>query len=73
MHLPCIDVPAKFVNNVFQNKEPWQIVTMTTTATIATIWLWNFIFQDESKYNISIYKIIRQIIVNIVRKACTIK
>lgn len=49
---PCVNVPAKFVNNVFQDKEPWQIVTMTTTATLATIWLWNFIFQDESKYNI---------------------
>ncbi|XP_032670951.1 sphingosine-1-phosphate lyase isoform X2 [Odontomachus brunneus] len=48
MHLPFADVPAKFINNLFQNKEPWQIVTMTTTTTLATIWLWNFIFQDES-------------------------
>ncbi|XP_014471347.1 PREDICTED: sphingosine-1-phosphate lyase [Dinoponera quadriceps] len=48
MHLPCVGVPAKLVNNLFQDKEPWQIVTMTTTATLATIWLWNFIFQDES-------------------------
>lgn len=51
MHLPYVDIPAKFVNNLFQNKEPWQIVTVTTTTTLATILLLNFIFQDESKYD----------------------
>lgn len=39
----------EFVNNSFQGKEPWQIVTITSTTLLTTIWLWNFIFQDESK------------------------
>lgn len=54
MRLPYVDATG-IVNNVFQNKEPWQIVTMTSTATLVTVWLWNFIFcQDKSNY----YKII---------------
>lgn len=49
MRLLYVDVIPGIVNNAFQNKEPWQIVTMTSTATLATVWLWNFIFcQDES-------------------------
>ncbi|XP_012529920.1 sphingosine-1-phosphate lyase [Monomorium pharaonis] len=36
------------INHVFQNKEPWQVAAMTSTATLATVWLWNFIYQDES-------------------------
>lgn len=51
MRLLYVDVIPGIVNNAFQNKEPWQIVTMTSTATLATVWLWNFIFcQDESNY-----------------------
>ncbi|XP_076241348.1 sphingosine-1-phosphate lyase [Calliopsis andreniformis] len=38
----------EFLNNHFQGKEPWQIVTITSTTVLATVWLWNFIFQDES-------------------------
>ncbi|XP_015439311.1 PREDICTED: sphingosine-1-phosphate lyase [Dufourea novaeangliae] len=38
----------EFVNNSFQGKEPWQIVTITSTTILTTIWLWNFVFQEES-------------------------
>ncbi|XP_031829394.1 sphingosine-1-phosphate lyase [Nomia melanderi] len=38
----------EFLNNTFQGKEPWQIVTITSTTLLTTVWLWNFIFQDES-------------------------
>ncbi|KAM0730503.1 Sphingosine-1-phosphate lyase [Formica fusca] len=49
MHLLYMDTIPGIVNNAFQNKEPWQIVTMTSTATLATVWLWNFIFcQDKN-------------------------
>ncbi|XP_053976803.1 sphingosine-1-phosphate lyase [Hylaeus volcanicus] len=37
-----------FINNWFQDKEPWQIVTITSTTVLATVWMWNFVFQDES-------------------------
>ncbi|XP_050449057.1 sphingosine-1-phosphate lyase [Cataglyphis hispanica] len=44
-----VDAIPGVINNVFQNKEPWQIVTMTSTATLVTVWLWNFIFcQDKN-------------------------
>lgn len=47
MHLQVDTIP-KAINNVFQNKEPWQIAAMTSTATLATVWLWTFVCQDES-------------------------
>ncbi|GAB1869432.1 sphinganine-1-phosphate aldolase [Camponotus japonicus] len=44
-----VDAIPGIVNNTLQNKEPWQIVTMTSTVTLVTVWLWNFIFcQDKS-------------------------
>ena len=36
------------VNNTFKEKEPWLIVTVTTTTVLGAVWIWNFIFQDES-------------------------
>lgn len=38
----------EFINNYFQGKEPWQIVTVTSTTVLTTVWLWNFVFQEES-------------------------
>lgn len=38
-----------YVNRSLSHKEPWQIVTITTTAVLTSVWLWNFISQDESK------------------------
>ncbi|XP_067209894.1 sphingosine-1-phosphate lyase-like isoform X2 [Linepithema humile] len=48
MHLCYVDNIPKLVNNAFPNKEPWQIVAMTSSTTLAMVWLWNFIHQDES-------------------------
>lgn len=44
----CFHVLKELVNNYFQGNEPWQIVTITSTTVLSSVWLWNFIFQDES-------------------------
>lgn len=36
------------VNNSFDGKEPWQIVTITTTTVLFGVWFYDFLFQDES-------------------------
>ena len=41
----------QLINNYFVAKEPWQIVTITSTTILTSVWLWNFIFQDESTYD----------------------
>ncbi|EZA59345.1 Sphingosine-1-phosphate lyase [Ooceraea biroi] len=38
------------INNAFGDREPWQIAAVTCTATLSTIWLWNFLCQDETLY-----------------------
>lgn len=41
-----------YINAQFRNKEPWQIVTGTTTSVLAVVWLWGFLFQPESEYKL---------------------
>lgn len=36
-----------FVNDAFRGKEPWQIVATTSATVLATVWLYNFLFDDE--------------------------
>ncbi|KAF5299206.1 hypothetical protein FQA39_LY02379 [Lamprigera yunnana] len=36
------------INYHFASKEPWQIVTITTTTVLLSIWIYDFIFQSES-------------------------
>lgn len=36
------------INERFVNKEPWQIVTITTTSVLTGVWIWGVIFQRES-------------------------
>lgn len=36
------------INNQFSSKEPWQIVTITTSTVLVSVWIYEFIFQDES-------------------------
>lgn len=55
MHFLYVDAIPRLVNNAFPNKEPWQIVAVSSSTTLAMIWLWNFIHQDESKYFNIIY------------------
>lgn len=38
------------VNNMFaKHNEPWQVASLTATTILTSIWLWNFLVQDESK------------------------
>lgn len=53
------------INGAFANREPWQIVAITTTTFLSTVWLWNlFINQDESLFTRvkkRVYKLSRKI------------
>lgn len=41
----------KSVNNLFgQRREPWQVASITASSILTSIWIWNFVFQDESKF-----------------------
>lgn len=45
------------INSRFAGKEPWHIVTVTASTILVSVWLYDFIFQDESELrkSISIY------------------
>lgn len=43
------------VNGAFANREPWQIVAVTTTTVLSIVWLWNVINQDESMMKFVIF------------------
>ena len=45
---PCANTVKEFINNYFKGKEPWQVVAITSTTVLTTVWLWNFVFQEES-------------------------
>lgn len=48
---------ARFgVNGLFVDKEPWQIVTITTSSVLLSIWFFEFIFQEESKPTLIVSK-----------------
>ena len=36
------------VNKLFINKEPWQIVIITTTSVLSAVWIYEFLNKDES-------------------------
>ncbi|CAH0558557.1 unnamed protein product [Brassicogethes aeneus] len=36
------------INTQFCSKEPWQVVTITASTVFLSVWLYEFIFQDES-------------------------
>lgn len=37
------------INNLFGQREPWQVASITASSILTSIWIWNFVFQDESK------------------------
>ncbi|XP_034943725.1 LOW QUALITY PROTEIN: sphingosine-1-phosphate lyase [Chelonus insularis] len=43
-----MDFVKNIVNDTFKEKEPWQIVGITTTSVLGAVWLWNFCHEDES-------------------------
>lgn len=40
-----------YVNAVFQGKEPWQIVSITTSSVLLMVWIYDFLDRDESVVN----------------------
>ncbi|KAJ9600131.1 hypothetical protein L9F63_009541, partial [Diploptera punctata] len=53
-----------FVNRSCSNLEPWQIISLTTTSVLAGVWVWEFIFQEESLVDRSkktVFKLARKI------------
>ncbi|KAL2714541.1 sphingosine-1-phosphate lyase isoform X1 [Vespula squamosa] len=49
MGFPYIDSLKGIVNHSFQDKEPWQIISITATTVLGTVWIWNFTFcQDKT-------------------------
>lgn len=38
------------INDLFGQREPWQVASITASGVLTSIWIWNFVFQDESKY-----------------------
>lgn len=45
----ALTVLTRHTNLIFKNREPWQIVAITATSVLSTVWLWNFLNQDESE------------------------
>lgn len=44
-----MDSVKGLINETFKEKEPWQIVTITTGSVLGAVWMWNFAFnQDET-------------------------
>ncbi|KAG7190951.1 hypothetical protein KM043_007002 [Ampulex compressa] len=42
------DVVRESINSSFRNKEPWEIVTITTTTVLTVVWMWNFVNEEEA-------------------------
>lgn len=45
-------IVAGAVNNLFRNKEPWQIVVITTGTVVSAVYLIDLLNRDECKYTI---------------------
>ncbi|PSN29272.1 Sphingosine-1-phosphate lyase [Blattella germanica] len=43
-----VDSLRVMINNSCSKLEPWQIMSLTATSVLASVWLWEFIFQEES-------------------------
>lgn len=39
-----------FVNTQCDGLEPWQLIGLTLSSTLISVWLHGFLFQSESKY-----------------------
>lgn len=44
---------TRHTNSIFKNREPWQIVAITATSVLSTVWLWNLLNQDESELTLN--------------------
>lgn len=52
-----LNVVTRQINSLFVNKEPWQVATMTATTVLVTVWMWEFVNQDESMAALNIHPI----------------
>lgn len=52
-----LSLTKNVINNLFgQQCEPWQVASITASSLLTSIWIWNFIVQDESKFvSVTIY------------------
>lgn len=57
----AFSVLTRHTNSIFKNREPWQIVAITATSVLSTVWLWSFINQDESEFSFLIILNVRLI------------
>lgn len=37
------------LNEALKDREPWEIVAMTSSSILAAVWFYNFVFQEEGK------------------------
>lgn len=52
--MPCcaqtsLNFVKSAINARFVGKEPWQIIACTTSTVLLTVWIYNFVFDDERK------------------------
>lgn len=52
-----LSLTKNVINNLFgQQCEPWQVASITASSLLTSIWIWNFVVQDESKFvSVTIY------------------
>lgn len=43
----------EFVNSLLRDKEPWQIVAITASGTLAGVWLFEFIYDGDGKLSLN--------------------
>lgn len=41
----------RYINEYFKEREPWEIVAITGGTVLSAVWIWQFIFQDESLWS----------------------
>lgn len=65
-----MDAAKAHINALFVKKEPWQIVTITTSSTLLIVWLYQFLTKEESKRNKFIIPLISNKIKNFFSRCC---
>uniref|UniRef100_A0A182T279 sphinganine-1-phosphate aldolase n=1 Tax=Anopheles maculatus TaxID=74869 RepID=A0A182T279_9DIPT len=61
---PHLRLVTGTIDRVFTGRQPWQIVAITTTTVLGTVWLCQVLFQDESLYQRAkkkVFKLARRI------------
>lgn len=49
-HSECVNVFTRQINGLFgNNREPWQVASITAISLMTALWIWEQVKQDESK------------------------